>query len=174
MKYLKRLTFLTLIGIIQMSCNGDNGIMNENYDCVFQQNDDDLDGIIDNNERRIMDECLASAFSTKSEIENNLIGEWALIGHGEGWVSRISQPCAYIIINEDELIYSYVDENTDTESAYLWEIIEMENNGKQDFRLTINPDPVQGFFFIDNFCEEYMFVNLVPSDGYMYLYQKLK
>ena len=42
--------------------------------------------------------CRDYPLSSIQEIENNLIGQWKLIGHGEGWVPQVSEPCALIDI----------------------------------------------------------------------------
>ena len=46
------------------------------YDCIFEQIDEDMDGLIDETERSIMDDCLTNRITVKEDIEANLIGEW--------------------------------------------------------------------------------------------------
>ena len=70
----------------------------EPYDCVFEQIDENMDGKIDEEEAAIMKICRDYPLSSIQEIENNLIGQWKLIGHGEGWVPQVSEPCALIDI----------------------------------------------------------------------------
>ena len=143
------------------------------YDCEFVQNDADRDGLIDEDERAKMVECSANAFTSKEEIENNLIGEWELIGHGEGWVSTISKPCGYIIFSEKELTYEYKDANIDTTYQLEWTIKELNGARGTSFGLEIvsgNPIGLVG----GNFCEKYIFSDSTPFDGNMYLYEKVK
>lgn len=174
MKILKFLSNLILVMIILMSCekNEDNGIV-ESYDCVFVQNDDDMDGLIDDTERMLMNECKQNSLLSKSDIESNLIGEWELTGYGGGSIPSISKPCGYIIISEDELTFEFRNGFTDTRSIHLWEIEEVNSSGEQYFRLNVQSEHIEGLF-INQFCEKYMYVDDTPLDGNMYLYSKVK
>lgn len=163
---------ITLLSIL-VSCNKDeNGKNQSDYDCVFEQNDNDMDGLIDDTEKMIMDECMENSLSSKSKIENNLIGEWELVGHGEGWFPSISQPCGYIIISEDDLTFEFRNENNDIASTYQWEIEEVSSSGGIFFKLEILPEPPEGLI-ISRFCDNYMFSDATPRDGNMYLYKKV-
>ena len=175
MEYLKFVTVLVLIITLLMSCNEneDEGIVINSHNCIFMQNDDTTDGLIDDTERMIMNECMENSLSSKSGIVSNLIGEWELTGHGEGWVPNISQPCGYIIISEDELTFEFKNEYTDTISTHLWEIEEVNLSVGQYFRLNVIPEFVEGLF-INRFCENYMYGDGTPSDGNMYLYTKVE
>ena len=143
-----------------------------NHDCIFEQNDDGLDGLIDATERALMDECSENAFTSKGEIEDNLIGEWELAGHG-GWCGVSSQPCAYITITADELTFEYKDAVTDTITTYSWELEERNWNGRTLFSLNTLPE-VEEKIFMTNFCSNYMYIDLTSIDGNMYLYGKVK
>ncbi len=175
MNHLKFSTALVFLMTVLMSCNTneDKEIIDNSLDCFFVQNDDNMDGLIDDTERMIMNECMGNSLPSKSGIESNLIGEWELTGHGEGWLPTISQPCGYIIISEDELIFEFKNEYTDTISTHLWEIEEVNWSGGQYFRLNVIPEDVEGLF-INQFCENYMYGDGTPSDGNMYLYRKVK
>ena len=144
-------------------------------DCVFVQNDDDLDGLVDSTELALMTECSANAFTSKNEIEENLIGEWELIGHGEGWIPIKSQPCAYITIRAEELTFKFdaSSANTGTTTVHSWEIEEVNAPGGIFFRLITLPDYVEGLY-MTQFSSTYMYGNAMPSDGNMYLYRKVK
>ena len=167
-----------------LSCNKDNdpNMMQEkdeqtimqSYDCTFEQNDENMDGLIDDNERAIMNECRENAFTSKVEIENNLIGEWELIGHGEGWVPRISQPCGYLTISMDELVFEFTNAWIDTITTHSWTIKETESvNDSKIFNLETTPKTT--FILpINEFCPEYMFGNITTIiDGNLYLYKKV-
>jgi len=145
---------------------------NGNEDCMFVQNDSDKDGEIDDDERAYMDDCRENAYDSKSDIEENLIGEWKLIGHGEGWVPTISQPCAYLTISDEELILDVETADLDSETTHTWEIEEIDYSGGTYFRLAVDPQPPTHLFFT-NFSEEYMFMDATPLDGNMYLYEKV-
>lgn len=140
------------------------------YFCVFEQNDADMDGIIDETERSIMTECDENAFESKSEIEDNLIGEWKLIGHGEGWIPTISQPCGYATFTKEELTFQYNDGIIDTTYIRTWEIEVFDSS---NFRLKINPSGVIGLN-ITKFSSKYFYGDYTPVDGNMYLYEKVK
>ena len=159
---------------ILFSCkkNENEGISEKSYDCVFEQNDNDMDGLIDDTERMIMNECMENSLSSKSSIENNLIGEWELIGHGEGWNPDKSQPCGYIIISEDELIFEFRNEYIDITSTHQWHIEEVSSNGNLSFKFKILPESTEGLS-ISRFCDNYMYGDATPRDGNMYLYKKV-
>ena len=139
-------------------------------DCSFVQNDEDMDGLIDEAERAIMEDCFTNRFTSKSEIEANLIGEWQLVGHGEGWIPTVSQPCGYIIISEDELIFDFETGYYDSTTVHTWELVAQQNNF---FGLEVTPI-IGAQFYMNIFCENYMYSDATPSDGNMYLYQKVE
>lgn len=140
-------------------------------DCTFEQIDEDMDGLIDDNERSIMDDCMANELTSVSEIEQNLIGEWQLVGHGEGWVPLVSQPCAYITITEESLVLDFKNSTVDTVTTHTWEI-EQDALGSLYFYLQTSDS--KAALFINQFCDEYMYGDATPLDGNMHLYQKVK
>lgn len=141
------------------------------YHCLFEQNDDSQDGRIDDDERAIMEDCMQSRITEVDELRNNLIGEWELIGHGEGWVSNISQPCGYMIFMQDKLIFQFENSWTDTVVVYdNWSVIE-HDNGSVGF--ITEKDRIVGMS-VSQYCENYMFGDATPLDGNMYLYEKKK
>ncbi len=143
------------------------------YDCTFEQNDTSMDGIIDETEQSIMQDCYQNRLLTKSEIEANLVGEWELVGHGEGWVSTVSQPCGYMTITEDNLRFEFRDGSVDELQNYSWEVEETNSSNGVRHILTTTPDPMYGLV-MNTFCANYMYVNATPRDGNMYLYQKVE
>ena len=175
MTHLKIITFLFIAITLLASCtkNQDKEIIQRNFDCVFEQNDDNLDGIIDDAERKTMNDCIQNSLSSKSDIESNLIGEWELTGHGEGWVTKVSKPCGYIVISQDELIFEFQNAYIDTISTHQWEIEEVNWNGVQSFKLKVHSGNLEGMN-INQFCENYMFGDATPLDGNMYLYTKVQ
>ncbi len=139
------------------------------YDCEF---DFRADGAIDEEERGIMDECMRQSLTSREDIERNLIGEWELIGHGEGWVTSTPEPCGYLIFSEDQLILEIESIYRDTVSSHEWTIEEVGNNLGSRFHLRIEPYAHE--LGITTFCESYMYGNFTPVDGNMYLYEKVK
>lgn len=165
------LSVLFVFGLfILTSCNEDAATIIEDYNCEFIQNDDDMDGQIDDVEQALMQECSDNKYTSKDDIEDNLVGEWKLIGHGQGWSYTPSQPCAYLVITEDELTFKFENAQIDTMTIHTWEIIENSNNS---FHLNLTPF-AEIELAIDVFSEDYMYFNDTPLDGNMYLYEKVK
>ena len=174
MKYSISTTILLLLMIVLISChrNEDEKINENNYDCVFEQNDNDMDDMIDDTERIIMNECMETSLLSKSSIKNNLIGEWELIGHGEGWNTSKSQPCGYIIIYDDELTFEFRNERIDIVSTHQWEIQEVNSSEGISFKFNILPESIEGLS-IGQFCSKYLYGDATSRDGNMYLYAKI-
>lgn len=168
-------SILLTLSIIFMvfGCSNNEDVMPTGMDCVFEQIDGSMDGMIDPTERMIMDECAASTLVTKDQIEQNLIGEWQLVGHGTGWLSGESQPCGYIKIVDNELTFRFESSYIDTTVLLLWELETLPRGTEPYFRLKVTPDVFDGLY-IDHFCEDYMFGDGTPFDGNMYLYEKVK
>jgi len=173
MKYSTSIIIMVFLMTTLFSCktNEDEGISNS-HDCIFKQDDNDMDGLIDDAERMIMNACMENLLLTKSSIENNLIGEWELIGHGEGWTPNKSQPCGYIIISQDELTFEFKNEHIDVVSTHQWDIEEINSNEELFFKFNILPEIPDGLF-ISRFCKDYMYGDATPRDGNMYLYKKV-
>ncbi len=172
---MKNLAIATLLinFLLFMACTNKDRMMTP-YNCTFEQIDEDMDGLIDNYERTIMNGCTNNALTSKTDIEKNLIGEWELIGHGEGWVPKVSQPCGYLIIEEEELTLQFTSGYVDTVMTHSWEIEEIQRNQGTLFSLNLLSDHFVHQLYINQFCDEYMYGDGTPSDGNMYLYQKVK
>lgn len=143
-------------------------------DCLFIQDDNTDDGYISDTEREIMNECYAERLSNTLEIRNNLIGEWKIIGHGEGWFPRVSQPCGYLTIDESQIIFEFTSNSVDTLSIHFWSLEAIESSSQvvlHRIRTTPNLTPRMG---LTTFCDQYMFGDATPFDGNMYLFEKVK
>jgi len=174
MKYFNIIFIIILNIIFLVACKKENsGKIDANKDCFFEQIDENMDGLIDETEKATMNECKQNSLTSKSKIQNNLIGEWELVGHGEGWLPAFSQPCGYLTISKEELIFEFKNADTDRVTTHDWEIEEINSNEGQQFRLNIMPKYVEGLF-ITQFCSNFMYGNAMPSDGNMYLYEKMK
>lgn len=135
-------------------------------ECTFEQVDADMDGLIDDNERAIMEECSQDALLISSEIKENLIGTWHLIGHGEGWVPTISQPCSSIIFESEQLAFTFVNSSVDTTIISDWDIID-------GFAGPSLVSDIGSFgVFFSTFCNQYMYGDATFVDGNMHLYEK--
>lgn len=178
MKNLILLIATTILILFLNACRNDDAAdlssSLDSYDCTFEQADADMQGLIDESERSIMDDCVENAFESVDDIEANLIGNWELAGFGHGWFANTSNPCAYIQIGQDELTFKFESAWLDTLVALDWNIQEIvwpSNPPRRSFLL--ETDHVQGLS-IEIFCEDYMFVDHTPTDGNMYLYQKVQ
>lgn len=142
------------------------------YNCEFDPSDKSDNGIIDDEERGIMNECIIKALASREDIERNLIGEWQLVGHGEGWFVSVPEPCGYLTFSEDQLILDITSTYRDTVSSHEWMIEEVKDDLGSKFNLKIEPFAHE--LAITVFCESYMYGNFTPVDGNMYLYEKVK
>lgn len=169
-KYSTQLMMLgALLTVITSCSNDERDTSNFVYDCEFVQDDTTNDGLIDATERSIMENCGNSKFTNLSEIKDNLTGDWELVGHGEGWLRKISQPCALISFRtNNSLEFQYQSEYIDTSSIHDWELIE----GRGNYSLKITPR-AQISLRINTFCSNYMFVDETAFDGNMYLFRKV-
>ncbi len=168
MKSLYKLTFLFLSLLsfsLFISCNNDDL---KSTDCIFVQNDDKKDGLTDETEQSIMDKCRIDQLTDISEIKSNLLGEWNIIGHGEGWSASASQPCGKVIFTETKFTFDFHSKNEDKLYSGDWDITKNEN-GTSLLELTGDDAyPLR----ISIFCDEYMFFDHTSRDGDMYIYEK--
>ena len=132
------------------------------------------DGLIDEAERAIMDECSSNHLTLKSDIENNLIGEWELIGHGNSTALDESEPKIYLTISNDEIVIEYEDEDENWTDTVSWVVEEVNTSAGQFFRLETTPYHFE--ILISNFCENYMYLEVASvrvESTKMYLYEKV-
>ncbi|MEM6316928.1 MAG: hypothetical protein AAF960_04620 [Bacteroidota bacterium] len=167
---------ILVIFLIVVGACGDGEYLNPraDYDCTFVQNDRTMDGLIDDTEQAIMRSCTRNALTSKMAIEQNLIGEWELVGFGHGWVARTSKPCGYLTVTKSDLTLELKTNDTDTIITQAWKIEGTIWGDKKQFRLNLLGDNYVHEIAMTQFCDEYMFSNFTPSDGNMYLYQKVR
>lgn len=158
-----------IVSLLTISCKKDTDSPLKKSNCPFVQNDEDMEGLIDDEERALLNQCKENKLTSKSDIETHLIGEWELIGYGAGSFSSVSQPCSYITITENELVFEFKNEYMDTLTTHTWEVTE---NGSGHFSLEFVPNN-KVRVFINIFCSEYMYGNGTPIDSNMHLYQKV-
>lgn len=173
MKYFRPMLIMAFLSALMTSCANCEEMADNGYDCVYVQDSESMDGMIDATEGMLMAECRDNAIESIPEIKSNLIGEWELIGYGQGWLAKGAQPCAYIVIAEDELTYQITNSYLDTILTYQWDVEEVNWFGGSFFQLKLIPDGLNGLS-ITEFCENYMLSDQTPSDGDMYLYEKVK
>lgn len=171
-----KFSYLLIIALVSSalfisSCNDDMDDGTSSYDCVFVQDDDTDDGFISDAERETMNECYNTRLMTTDGIKNNLIGEWQIIGHGEGWFPKVSQPCSYLTITESEITFEYTDEFTDTLTVHDWNVEKIQTPSWSYYSLNTTPNLWLG---LSVFCDQYMYGDATPSDGNMYLFEKVE
>ncbi len=175
-----KLSYSTLLLIVAtvlclFSCAKQESNLSPFNDCIFVQDDNTTDGLIDETERALMDDCRENKLTNSIDIRNNLIGEWALVGHGEGWIISVTQPCIYLTISENELIFDFENKYLDTITAHTWEIETIDTNNPSNptfHRLSTTPNLSAGVG-LNIFCDRYMYGDATPLDGNMYLFEKV-
>jgi len=170
MKYV--LPFLTLLLFTSCDKKKNTDKIKESFDCEFEQIDENMDGAIDDQESELMQLEIDEAYNFKNEIEENLIGEWILVGHAAGFIVTESQPCAYLIIEENELTYKF--ENATIDSIYTseWEIKETPTPTFSTFSLQTDENSLPGLR-IGVFSPQYMFGSNAAVDGHTYIFKKV-
>ncbi len=158
--------YIFFILLCLIGCKKSESISSLEINCPFVQDDDTEDGRIDDAERKIMEDCFASRITNQVLLVENLIGTWDLIGHGEGWVTNVSQPCASIEITSDEAFLTFANEWIDTSSVHSWSLIP---GFAGDFLLELDPPSAIGLS-LNVHCENYMYLDHTPADGNMYLF----
>jgi hypothetical protein len=137
--------------------------------CPFVENPDAMQGAVSQEEENIRTDCSNNLLSSKSEITQNLIGEWKLVGYGAGWIPSTSMPCSEFSFSPSNLVVHYHDSWIDTTINYTWTVEEDQNSGH--FFLDTEPSLITGFQ-INNFCKDFMYFDYMPLDGNMHIYQK--
>lgn len=154
-----------------ISCKKENRSLNLEplFDCEFSEKSNSTDGILDETEREILRNCYSNELTSQAEIEANLIGEWELVGFGDGWFSHPAQPCGYMLIDSDKLTFEFHNEYLDTISIHEWEV---ENNW-------LKVTPADKHLSMNLFCNKYMIgsysdfgVHTIDVDRY--IYEKVK
>lgn len=179
MKDLISIFAILIILSLTLSCDRDDeanlpeGATDGLQDCMFEQINENMDGFIDDNERTIMNECRESKITSKSELEDNLIGTWDIIGFGHGWVWSVSQPCSSISITEDNLTFKFSNDFLDTTIISGWEVTEVSTSSGE-IVAEFSIEEGLPWFFINTVCSQYMFGDATPSDGNMHLYEKVE
>lgn len=142
-------------------------------DCTFIQDDSTNDGFISDLERSIMIDCHNEQQLDKAIVSENLVGTWELIGHGEGCIATTSQPCSSLFITEDEIEIRFKNASIDTVSRHFWHIVKIQSPSFEYLQLNLNPIPPV-WLGLNTFCDQYMYGDATPSDGNMYLFEKIQ
>lgn len=133
------------------------------------------DGLIDNEEMELMEACSDNLFTSKSEVEEHLIGTWNLIGYGNSADADRPHPSIHLTINETDLTIDYSDEDEEWTETVSWEIEETSTPAGQFFSLKTTP--VQYMVKIQHFCKNYMYgiiASVRVDQELMFLYEKVE
>ena len=132
------------------------------------------DEISDDTVQSLISECDQKLFTTKLEIENNLIGDWELVGYEDGWSTTRPNPQILIMITGEKLTIDFESSTLNSITEHEWEISEVEQtNGQKYFKLDFDPKHAANIG-IGSFCEIYMYGDAIARDGNMYLFEKIK
>lgn len=142
------------------------------YDCEFIEDPDNMDARLDSVEWGIMANCRQNRFRNKRQISNNLIGEWELVGFAWPQVDHKTQPCGYITIDPDSLVFEFQDANLDKRTVHSWEVERVGPLDEDHFVLATYPNNYT--VRVGTFCKEYMYRSLTGIDGPTHIYQKVK
>ncbi|MFK8009047.1 MAG: hypothetical protein AB8H03_21975 [Saprospiraceae bacterium] len=121
----------------------------------------------------LIDKCNENQFNSKSEIEDNLIGEWALSGVISDWIDfePISE-CLLLTINNDSFILKNLETNEEFSST--WEMVSYEVNDLKVFYLEANDQELRWKVGMQNFSKNIMYGSGNADDTDTYVYKKLR
>ena len=131
------------------------------------------DGLIDKMESTIMNECFENSLTSKTDIENNLIGKWNLIGYGQTLFQDNPQP--NITLNLNDSIIVFENQTANIVDTLQWEIEEISTGNKQSFLLKTEGNYIE--LGIQVFCKNYMYLQTLALNstiGYTYIYEKIE
>jgi len=122
---------------------------------------------------KAMNECRDGVIPEASNISNNLVGEWKLVGYGCGFCVPHTPPEAYMILNETKGILMLKDDfDGDTLVTFNWRLEQITNTLEEKATYRFKTEPFHYALNMDIFCEEFMFFDERPFDGSLFLYQK--
>lgn len=157
MKY--KFTLLTAISVVLFSA------------CLKSSDDGD----ITEDERALMTECDQNSLISQAEIENNLIGEWELVGFGYGGVgSNVPCPRISMLFSSDKV--TTISDGEVSTSDWKIEEVQTANGTFCCYSLVLFPQLINNGFALDinTFCQQYMYADEYGRHGNMYLFEKVR
>ena len=167
-----KINLLLLITLLLFSCNDDMSLITN--DCINK---------IEFNEYIELEKiCRENKFETTTEIQENLIGQWELVGIKSGWVDTIFFECIILEIDENNIILrnTLTGETTTSE----WEIEAWTVNSHKGHYLVTSFsnafDPTSGDEWKENkigievFSPNLMYGTDRTDDGSSYLYERIR
>lgn len=166
---MKNLLLLSVLVLLCACDDDDVRIIEPISDCQFVEQANTTDGRWDESERNTVRDCQEDKLTSNEAIATNLIGEWELVGFGDSSFSNITQPCGYMVITNDELIFEFHSEYTDILSVHSWEI---ENQ-------LLRVHPPNKHLTMNVFCDQFMHgvftdFGTFAVDVDQYIYEKVK
>ena len=157
----KLLSILFFTSLLLIACNkNESELENE----VAVESVEELDAIMEN--------CRNNEFETREEIENNLIGEWRLVGIRAGWIDDFTLGNITLNIDENKIVLN--DLETGEVSETDWNLKFFEVNTYQFYYLETDEDVFNNRIGMETFCSDYMFGSGRVDDGSTYVYAKVR
>ncbi len=170
----KLIFIATLLTFLMSNCSNDeDGSPNKNIsigDCTFVQVDEDMDGIFDEQEQALWQDCIDSKLVVVEDIKENLIGEWELVGHMEGWIPKYSQPCSRVVISENEVFLDFHSNFVDTTITFPLKLNDGSTSGSFLFE---GPQDLGWILPITSVSENLMVGPEGWIDANIYIYEKV-
>jgi len=123
--------------------------------------------------QNLMNQVNNEEFADSTQIIENLIGEWGLIGVVSEWFEfEAGQECIKLTI--DSNMIELEDINTGSTSSTEWELKQIEANGFTIFYLETNEDMLNNRIGMETFSDNIMFGSGRWDDADIYIYEKLE
>lgn len=160
---IEKFLFLVILIVtsITLSCNDDD---RNTENLIYVNSIEELNDIIG--------DCRASEFQTKDEIENSMIGEWALIGIKSGNFNQLIKKDISLIITEEKIVLT--DFETSEVSEIDWSIQLYTLTSNHFYYLDTNEPRINNRLGMRTFCSDFMFGDGRVDDGSIYVYQRVR
>lgn len=166
MKYLN-LCFLLLVLITLNSCKDQDSETTDlaSLDCSKLTSREKAENLIN--------ELNADHLTDSTQIVNNLIGEWGLIGVLPGWMGfETGQECIKLTISSTHIELEDLNAE-DNNSSSEWNLKKFVVNVYTGFYLETNEDVWKNRMGMELFSENIMLGSGRVDDGNIYIYEKL-
>lgn len=121
----------------------------------------------------VLEDCRNSLLSEATEIAENLVGKWKLVGYGCGFCAPHTPPEAHLVLTETKGLLTYKDAfDGDTLLTFDWRLEQIMNTLEENATYRFKTEPSHYVLNMDIFCAEFMFFDERPFDGSLFLYQK--
>jgi len=169
MRNLKILVILISTLVFLISCRNedvsDEGLIDETESSYMNE--------CDEMENNIMSDCYENRLRSKTDIANNLIGEWTLIGYCQTVFPDSPKPDINLDFNDSLVVFE--NQTVNIVDTLQWEMQDVSTENEQSFRLIIEGDYSE--LGIQFFCERHMYLQTLALNstiGYTYIYEKVE